>query len=284
MLNELLGPETQQKITEALIKYVRDCLQETDEQKAIRLKAEKAAAEGLASEHAIAELFEKWDNDCSGYLEPPELVSVFQQWHKLSDTEAEAQATEALVFVGEDPQEGRLDKENFTKYMIELLLPRECAGDKSKEHEVLQSIMACLQYSFIEEERGHRRKAWLQAITDAASSPQCTTDPFPLFQKAFVAILEDNAAYGPGNAIISAHVTEAITNGKDVVKLNFIDSTDNDKKVVCGQTIPWTEDCVSFSVVAKGKPIHVMSIAKHGNVHMFRTRILTEVCTSMHVI
>ena len=163
------------------------------------------------------------------------------------------------------------------RYLIQLLLPRETGGDKTKQFSVLSALMSCIKHSQQDEERGQMRKKWLQELRAVYTSTNCMTDPSSVFVKAFSVLHEDNRMYGVEGAVLSANVTEAVGNGKEIFQLRFIAATSQDEHIV-GQTISWTDpDAVFFSAVTEGLPIHVISAQKHGHVKNFRTFDITPV-------
>ena len=114
---DLLGPEAAPQIVDALVKLLKVQLQETSEQRERRLRLEFEAAEQARLDAAISKLFEKWDNDCSGYLEFSEIVDVLKKWRDVDDAAADAEARQVFAAVNEDPNEGRINRPKFNEYV-----------------------------------------------------------------------------------------------------------------------------------------------------------------------
>ncbi len=114
LLNELVGANPTENTVHKLVSFVRVAIQETPEQKATRLAQEAAKKERVALQNVISDVFDKWDNDCSGFLEFSEISSVFRLWKNSTEEEGNKLAAEALEFVGASVPDGRMNKSSFT--------------------------------------------------------------------------------------------------------------------------------------------------------------------------
>ena len=112
---DMIGEDASDELVSRLVAHIRGAMHETAEQRAERIAFEAQQRETADLRQTLNEVFDKWDNDCSGYLDFEELKSVFYLWKGSRPQEAEALATEALSYIGEKAPAGRMRRPGFIK-------------------------------------------------------------------------------------------------------------------------------------------------------------------------
>ena len=113
-LNDMVGAEPSDDILRRVLEFIRMALEESAAQREERLAHEAKLREEADWEQVVWGLFDKWDNDCSGYIDAFELSTLYRLWKKSSEEDAAAFSQEALAFVGQEP-DGLLSPVDFSR-------------------------------------------------------------------------------------------------------------------------------------------------------------------------
>eukprot|EP00051_Salpingoeca_urceolata_P011451 m.141809 g.141809 ORF g.141809 m.141809 type:complete len:1231 (-) comp17126_c0_seq4:372-4064(-) len=279
LIEDVLGEDPEPSLLDKTCSHVRGAFVESEEERIARLQAEEKQKKTTERSLKIRAIFEKWDNDCSGFLEIDELGPVLARWRQV-DAKAAEEIAEKMLATSASMQDKEADEpclscREFASYVEQHWL-KEC-GSEDDEAKLLRSLMGSINLNFEEERRGSTRKQWLKELAAMAHSVHC--DPAPVYVKVFEIVREDWRQFGAvedGDAP-SVHITEAITSGSEVLALQFVAATPADEDSVVGQRLrPADGVGVSFVAARRGKPVHVSSIAKHGHIKLFKSRKLSQ--------
>jgi Ca2+-binding EF-hand superfamily protein len=115
-LNDLVGSEPSDDVVRRLVNFIGMALSETPEQREERIANEAHMKEEADWEKVVNGLFDKWDNDCSFFIDAFELSMLYRVWKKCDEETANAFAVESLAFVGLGP-DGVLTRAQFARHV-----------------------------------------------------------------------------------------------------------------------------------------------------------------------
>ena len=230
--------------------------------------AYKARMQTLEREAKIANIMERLDIDCSGFIEEDELALLLEHWKEIPKEEAMRQAMSVLTEAGPEDETKilRLGKARFTNVMMNTYFSTVSQPQFERDIKALERL---LDRILPDHERFVSRKTALEALDRIAGDSFC--EARPIFSKAFEVIREDAAQFSE-LTYVSAHVTDVTVHGGEVISLQPVAATDEDISGVEGQQISRASDkAVSFEVVKTGLGVHVDSIAEAaGGVKMYK--------------
>ncbi|ESP00971.1 hypothetical protein LOTGIDRAFT_51730, partial [Lottia gigantea] len=291
-----LGDDPRKEIFAQLLKFIKNGYEETEEEKMDRLKKARREAVSAKRKTMIDVLFEKWDNDGSGFLDLEEVENVMLKYK-------DGQEAEAIYFdPGFDPsigwdytfrlfcplcyrhkipwgfQDQRLSKREFR--MLVLSVVQEIPGSETFDS-FLEFLTNSVERSYSDRIRGEARKKWLQQIVTAAETGAASMEPvyravFQALYKAynFMMIFQDAEAHGGGKKIC-ASISMSERNTKYPQRgdtcLRYVAVTPEDADYMLDKCLYKDMKGVSFSALESGKPIHVPRVANHGNIYFWNT-------------
>ncbi|KAL3858381.1 hypothetical protein ACJMK2_012972 [Sinanodonta woodiana] len=261
-----LGEEPLRKEFEALINFVKDEYQETEQEKLDRMI--KARKEALSSRRKLIldQLFEKWDNDGSGYLDLDEVQAIMQKYKDGQENEAIEKAKEELQKKSKHAHDNRLSKREFRMF-VAMAADNMPGGDLDYFVDFLSNNV---ERTYAERIRGEARKKWLQQIVTAAETGAASMEP--VYRAVFQALYKDAEAHGGGkhlcaNIAILERNTDAPERGEFC--LRYVAATVEDADFMLGKCLYKDMPGISFAAIESGKPIHVPRVANHGNIQFW---------------
>ncbi|KAK3588676.1 hypothetical protein CHS0354_028885 [Potamilus streckersoni] len=268
-----LGEEPLRKEFEALVKFIRDEYQETEQEKLDRMI--KARKEALSSRRKLIldELFEKWDNDGSGYLDLDEVETIMQKYKDGQENEAIGKAKDELKKKSKHAHDNRLSKREFRMF-ITMAADNMPGGDLDYFVEFLSNSVEKASdkggRTYAERIRGEARKKWLQQIVTAAETGAASMEP--VYKAVFQALYKDAEAHGGGkhlcaNIAMLERNTDAPERGE--FRLRYVAATVEDADFLLGKCLYKDMPGISFAAIESGKPIHVPRVANHGNIQFW---------------
>ncbi|XP_046371619.2 EF-hand calcium-binding domain-containing protein 5-like [Haliotis rufescens] len=262
-----IGDRPKRALFETLLRYIKEGYEETEDEKLERLL--KARKEALSSKRKVQmdNLFERWDNDGSGYLDLDEVEMVMLKYKDGQEAEAISRAKDQLSKKSKYHDQ-RLSKREFRTF-IDLVVD-EIPGDSFDY--LVEFLASSIERSYADRVRGDARKKWLQQIVTAAETSGASLEP--VYRAVFQALFKDAEAHG-NNKRISANIAMLERNvqvpERGDVCLRYVASTPEDADYVLTKVLHKDMKGISFAAVESGKPIHVPRVANHGNIHFWNT-------------
>ncbi|XP_060602058.1 EF-hand calcium-binding domain-containing protein 5-like isoform X5 [Ruditapes philippinarum] len=267
-----LGDEPSTKGFETLMKYIKSEYQETEEEKMERLVRARREAMSSRRKMLLDQLFDKWDNDGSGYLDQDEVENVMMKYKDGQESEAIETAKVEMKKKTKHPTDNRLSKREFRNF-VTLVADAMPGADAEFEYFIeflnnsVEQASDMLNRTYAERIRGEARKKWLQYIITAADTGGASIEP--VYKAVFQALYKDAEAHGGGKNI-SANISMLERNTTDRTRgdvvLRYVAATTEDADFLLGKILYKDMMGISFSAVETGKPIHVPRVANHGNI------------------
>ncbi|XP_053864163.1 EF-hand calcium-binding domain-containing protein 5 [Malaclemys terrapin pileata] len=270
LMETFVGEDSSLPTVKKLVAFVKEGYEQTEEEKIKQL--EKVHREALLARRKLLleALFEKWDNECSGYLDLKEVDAVLGTFKEGMEKEALKKAKKHLRC--SHPHPGgvvKLSPKEFQTYLE--LVVSEFTGN---EDEVLDTVVEFLTMSVaqthMERLRGSARRKWLHNIQHAAETSGASMEP--VYQAVFKALSQDAEAHG-NNKKISAYIAlleqNQLSPERGEVLLRYVACTSDDAPYILNQALYRDMKGVSFAAAEEGKPVHVPRVQFHGNIHFW---------------
>ncbi|KAJ7309104.1 hypothetical protein JRQ81_008432 [Phrynocephalus forsythii] len=218
----------------------------------------------------IAALFEKWDNECSGFLDMKEVDAVLSTFKEGMEQEALNKAKLQLPIPQWHPSGAvKLTQKDFHAY-IELVVSELTGNEDEVLDNVVEFLMTAVERTHLERLRGSARRKWLLGIEHTArSSGGCLE---PVYQAVFKALCRDADAHGEGKKIsasIAVLEYNLVAPARGDLLLRYVACTEEDAPYVLNQALFMDMKGVSFAAALEDKPIHVPRVQLHGNIHFW---------------
>uniref|UniRef100_A0A7M4F639 EF-hand calcium binding domain 5 n=1 Tax=Crocodylus porosus TaxID=8502 RepID=A0A7M4F639_CROPO len=270
LMETFVGEDTSLPTVKRLVAFIKRGYIQTEEEKLEQL--EKVHRESLLARRKllVEALFEKWDNEGSGFLDLKEVDSVLCMFKEGMEKEALKKAKKHFHSSRQQPSgAARLSPKEFQTYLE--LVVSELTGN---EDEVLENMVEFLTVSVerthVERLRGSARMKWLLNIQHAAETSGTSMEP--VYKAVFRALSQDGEAHG-NNKKISAYIAllekNRLSPERGNILLRYVACTAEDAPYVLNQTLHTDMKGVSFVAVEEGKPIHVPRVQLHGNIHFW---------------
>ncbi|CAM4665815.1 unnamed protein product, partial [Lepidochelys olivacea] len=270
LMETFVGEDSSLPTVKKLVAFVKEGYGQTEEEKIKQL--EKVHREALLARRKLLleALFEKWDNECSGYLDLKEVDAVLSTFKEGMEKEALKKAKKH--FRCSHPHPGgvvKLSPKEFQTYLE--LVVSELTGN---EDEVLDTVVEFLTTSVarthMERLRSSARRKWLHNIQHAAETSGASMDP--VYKAVFKALSQDAEAHG-NNKKISAYIAlleqNQLSPERGEVLLRYVACTSDDAPYILNQALYRDMKGVSFAAAEEGKPVHVPRVKFHGNIHFW---------------
>ncbi|XP_039108506.1 EF-hand calcium-binding domain-containing protein 5 [Hyaena hyaena] len=266
LLETFVGEDAPLSVSETLTSFFKRGYVETKEEKISGLEQSRHNASKVRRELLLEALFQKWDNDCSGFLDLKEVDELLYTYKEGMEKESMKKAKLHIQFPKPHPdQEVRLSSKQFQKY-IELVVSELRGNEDHVLESVVEFLMNTLERSHTENLRNCARWKWLHQIQHAAETSGVSLEP--VYTETFKALTQDAEAHG--NKKISAHISLLEENrllpDRGNVLLRNVASTLDDAPFVLNRVLYRDMKGISFTVVDEGKPIHVPQVQHHGNI------------------
>ncbi|XP_054749406.2 EF-hand calcium-binding domain-containing protein 5-like isoform X5 [Lytechinus pictus] len=257
-----LGEDSPQYVVDALVKFITNGYVETEQEKFLRLQQARREAQSAKRCQMVDQLFDKWDNDGSGYLDLEEFHSIMAKFKDNMESRIMAKAKQKLE---KEELDNRLSKPEFKAYIEAVcsLLP----GGPDNFDPLIDFLMTSVERSYEERIRGQARKKWLASIIQAAETSAGSMQP--VYKSVFNSLYKDADQHGRGKRI-SANIglleRNDITPGRGLTCLRYVAATPDDAGFMLNKILFRDMKGISFSSIDSGKPIHVPRVQNHGNI------------------
>ncbi|XP_054857829.1 EF-hand calcium-binding domain-containing protein 5 [Eublepharis macularius] len=220
----------------------------------------------------LASLFEKWDNECSGFLDMTEVDAVLSTFKEGMEQEALEKAKLQLPIPQWHPSGVvKLFQKDFQMY-IDLVVSEFTGSEDEVLDNVAEFLMASVEKNHIERLRGSARRKWLRSIQHAAMTNGGHIDP--VYRAVFKALSRDADAHGDSKKV-SAYIAlleyNVVFPERGDILLHYVACTEDDAPYVLNQSLYMDMKGVSFAAALDDKPIHVPRVQLHGNIHFWNS-------------
>ncbi|KAM6463169.1 EF-hand calcium-binding domain-containing protein 5 isoform 2-T2 [Liasis olivaceus] len=254
------------KLTES----VKKGYMQTEAEKFSQLEKIHHSSNLVRQQLLLAALFEKWDNESSGFIDMMEVDSVLSTFKEGMEEEALTKAKLQLPFPNWHPSGVvKLTLKDFQTY-IELVVS-ELTGNKDEILDnIVEFLMMTVERTHLERLRGNARRKWLLRIKHSAKTSGGCMEP--VYQEVFKALCRDTDAHGDKKKV-SAYIAlleyNVIAPERGDILLRYVACTEDDAPYVLNQILFMDMQGVSFSAALDDKPIHVPQVQLHGNIHFW---------------
>ncbi|XP_042550352.1 EF-hand calcium-binding domain-containing protein 5 [Dipodomys spectabilis] len=265
-LETFVGEDTQLSVSESLVSFFKKNYVETEEEKINALEQIRHNAFQIRQGLLLEALFQKWDSNCSGFLDLKEVDEILYTYKEGMEKESMKKAKLHIQFPESRPdQEVKLSSKQFQKY-IELVVSELTGNEDEVLENVVEFLMDNLEKNHIEGLRNFARRKWLHQIQFAAETSGVSLEP--VYTETFKVLTQDAEAHG--NKKISAHISlleeNVLLPSRGKVLLRNVACTLDDAPFVLNKVLYRDMKGISFTVVDEGIPIHVPQVQYHGNI------------------
>ncbi|NXU50393.1 EFCB5 protein, partial [Turnix velox] len=270
LLEAFVGEDVALPDLERLVAFIKEEYKQTEEEK-MKQQEKIHHKSRLAQRKLLLEaLFKKWDNNASGFLELEEVDAVLSTFKEGMEKEALRKAKQHLC--SRYPQlsrVGKLSPKAFQTF-LELLASEFTVDEDEAIENLVEFLTASLERSPTECLQSLTRRKWLCDIQQAAETSGTSMEA--VYKAVFEALLQDAEAHGD-NKKISAYIAlleeNQLSPERGQTLLRYVACTPDDAPYVLNQILYRDMKGVSFAVVEEEKPIHVLNVQLHGNIHFW---------------
>ncbi|XP_040277721.1 EF-hand calcium-binding domain-containing protein 5 [Bufo bufo] len=270
LMETFVGEDAPLAVVEELTSLIQREYVETEEEKIALLAKVRRDALLARQKLVLQALFEKWDNDGSGFLELEEIEGVLAKYKEGMESEAVTRGRENLSSSQSQRGSRKLSVTEFIRYILGLI--RQLPGPEEEVYEnMVEFLTTSVERTQAEKLRGASRRKWLQHIQSVAETSGGRIKP--VYKAVFEALYKDAEAHG-NNKKISANI--ALLEQSSVRErwnevLRYVACTSEDAIYVLNKTLTRDMKGVSFAAVDSGIPQHVPRVQYHGNIHFWNT-------------
>ncbi|KAK7830090.1 hypothetical protein U0070_003545 [Myodes glareolus] len=266
LLETFVGEDTPLTVSQSLASFLQKNYFETKQEKMKVLEQVRQNAFQIRRVLLLEALFQKWDNNGSGFLNLSEVDDLLYTYKEGMERESMKKAKLHIQFPKSHPgHEVKLSSKQFQRY-IELVVSELRGNEDQILDSVVEFLMSALERSHTEGLRNCARRKWLHQIQHAAETSGVSLEP--VYTETFRALTQDAEAHG--NKKISAHISLLEENillpERGDVLLRNVACTLDDAPFVLNKVLYRDMKGISFTVVDEGKPIHVPQVQHHGNI------------------
>ncbi|XP_040605105.1 EF-hand calcium-binding domain-containing protein 5 [Mesocricetus auratus] len=277
LLETFVGEDTPLSVSQSLTSFFQKNYFETKQEKINALEQARQNAFRVRRVLLLEALFQKWDNDGSGFLNLDDVDSLLYTYKEGMERESMKKAKLHIQFPKPHPgREVKLSSMQFQRY-IELVVSELRGNEDQVLESVVEFLMSSLARNHTESLRNCARRKWLHQIQHAAETSGVSLEP--VYTETFRALTQDAEAHG--NKKISAHISLLEENlllpNRGDVLLRNVACTLDDAPFVLNKVLYRDMKGISFTVVDEGRPIHVPQVQHHGNIFFWNnTRSKSE--------
>ncbi|XP_054565351.1 EF-hand calcium-binding domain-containing protein 5 [Eptesicus fuscus] len=266
LMETFVGEDVPLSTSETLTSFFKWGYAETKEEKISDLEEAIQNASQIRRGLLLEALFQLWDSDGSGFLDLNEVDELLYTYKEGMEKEAMKTAKLHIQFPKPHPgQEVRLSSKQFQKY-IELVVSELRGNEDQVLESLVEFLMTSLERSHFEGLRNSARRKWLHQIQHAAETSGVSLEP--VYTETFKALTQDAQVHG--NKKISAHISlleeNRVLPDRGAVLLRNVACTLDDAPFVLNKVLYRDMKGISFTVIDKGKPVHVPQVQHHGNI------------------
>ncbi|XP_037229000.1 EF-hand calcium-binding domain-containing protein 5 [Falco rusticolus] len=270
LMETFVGEDISLPTVKTLIAFIKEEYKQTEEEKMEQLEKVHHISHMARRKLLLEALFEKWDNNASGFLDLEEVDAVLSTFKEGMEKEALRKAKKHLC--SRYPQLSRVGKLSPRAFQTFLeLVASEFTGNEDEAIDnLVEFLTTSVERSRMECLRSLTRRKWLHNIQQAAETSGASMEP--VYKAVFKALSQDAEAHGD-NKKISAYIAlleeNQLSPGHGQFLLRYVACTADDAPYVLNQTLYKDMKGVSFAAVEEGKPIHVPRVQFHGNIHFW---------------
>ncbi|XP_053222515.1 EF-hand calcium-binding domain-containing protein 5 isoform X1 [Podarcis raffonei] len=270
LMETFVGEETTLSNVKRLVEFVKEGYVQTEKEKIRQMERIHQNSFLVRQQLLLAALFEKWDNECSGFLDMQEVDAVLSTFKEGMEQEALNKAKLQLPIPQWHPSGiVKLSQRDFQTYME--LVVSELTGDEDELLDnIVEFLMMAVERTHTERLRGSARRKWLLKMEHAAvTNGGCIK---PVYDLLFKVLCRDTDAHGDTKKI-SAYIAlleyNLVSPERGDVLLHYVACTEDDAPYVLNQSLFMDMEGVSFAAALDDKPIHVPRVQLHGNIHFW---------------
>ncbi|KAM6048389.1 EF-hand calcium-binding domain-containing protein 5 isoform 2-T5 [Theristicus caerulescens] len=270
LMETFVGEDISLPTVKRLIAFIKEEYKQTEEEKMEQLEKAHHISRLARRKLILEALFEKWDNNASGFLDLEEVDAVLSAFKEGMEKEALRKAKKHLC--SRYPQLSRVGKLSPKAFQAFLeLIASEFPGDEDEAIDnLVEFLTTSVEQSRVECLQSLARRRWLHNIQQAAETSGASMEP--VYKAVFKALSQDAEAHG-GNKKISAYIAlleeNQLSPERGQILLHYVACTADDAPYVLNQILYRDMKGVSFAAVEEGKPIHVPRVQLHGNIHFW---------------
>uniref|UniRef100_A0A670KEV1 EF-hand calcium binding domain 5 n=1 Tax=Podarcis muralis TaxID=64176 RepID=A0A670KEV1_PODMU len=270
LMETFVGEETTLPNVKRLVEFVKEGYVQTEKEKIRQMERIHQNSFLVRQQLLLAALFEKWDNECSGFLDMQEVDAVLSTFKEGMEQEALNKAKLQLPIPQWHPSGiVKLSQRDFQTYME--LVVSELTGDEDELLDnIVEFLIMAVERTHAERLRGSARRKWLLKMEHAAmTNGGCIK---PVYDVLFKVLCRDTDAHGDSKKI-SAYIAlleyNLVSPERGDILLHYVACTEDDAPYVLNQSLFMDMEGRAFSVVAPALPIHVPRVQLHGNIHFW---------------
>ncbi|XP_028615178.1 EF-hand calcium-binding domain-containing protein 5 [Grammomys surdaster] len=271
LLETFVGEDTSYSVSKNLTSFFQKNYSETKQEKIKALEQARQNSFRVRRKILLEALFDKWDNDGSGFLNLNEVDELLYTYKEGMERESMKKAKLHIKFPKPSlGHEVKLSSKQFRRY-IELVVSELRGNEDQVLESVVEFLMGSLERSHVEGLRNCARRKWLHQIQYAAETSGVSLEP--VYTETFRALTQDAEAHG--HKKISAHISlleeNVLLPERGRVLLRNVACTLDDAPFVLNKVLYRDMKGISFTVVDEGKPIHVPQVQHHGNIFFWNS-------------
>ncbi|XP_042298137.1 EF-hand calcium-binding domain-containing protein 5 [Sceloporus undulatus] len=270
LMETFVGEETSLLNLKKVVAFVRSGYVQTENEKIKQLERIHNSSFLAWQQLLLAGLFEKWDNESSGFLDMKDVDAVLSTFKEGMEEEALTKAKLQLPIPQWHPSGiVKLTQKDFQVY-IELVVSELAGNEDEVLDNIVEFLMMAVEWSHVERLRGNARRKWLLGIEHVARTNGGCLEP--VYQALFKTLARDADAHGDGKKI-SAHVAlleyNLINPSRGDILLHYVACTEEDAPYVLNHNLFMDMKGISFAAAFQDKPIHVPRVQLHGNIQFW---------------
>ncbi|NWU97283.1 EFCB5 protein, partial [Upupa epops] len=270
LMETFVGENISLPTVKRLTAFIKEEYKQTEEEKTEQLEKVHHVSRLAQQKLLLEALFEKWDNNASGFLGLEEVDAVLSTYKDGMEKEALRKAKKHLCSCYPQLRKvGKLSPKAFQTFLR--LFVSELTGDEDEAlDDLVEFLTTSVERSHTELFQSSARRKWLHNIQQAAETSGACMEP--VYKAVFKALSQDAEAHG-NNKKISAYIAllekNQLSPERGQILLHYVACTADDAPYVLNQILYKDMKGVSFAAVEEGKPIHVPRVQLHGNIHFW---------------
>ncbi|XP_015277516.1 PREDICTED: EF-hand calcium-binding domain-containing protein 5 [Gekko japonicus] len=270
LMETFIGEDVSLPDLKKLVKFMKQGYVLLEKEKLSQMERVRHDALLARQQLLLAALFEKWDNECSGFLDMKEVDAVLSTFKEGMEQEALEKAKLQLPIPQWHPSGVvKLSQKDFQTY-IDLVISEFTGNEDEVLDNIVEFLMTSVEKTHMERLRGSARRKWLHTIQHTAKTNGGNIDL--VYQAIFKVLCQDADAHGDSKKI-SAYIALLEYNmlfpERGDILLHYVACTEDDAPYVLNQSLYMDMKGVSFAAALDDKPIHVPRVQLHGNIHFW---------------
>ncbi|NXP74849.1 EFCB5 protein, partial [Ramphastos sulfuratus] len=272
LMETFVGENISLPTVKRLIAFIKEEYKQTEEEKTEQLEKVRCASRLAQRQLLLEALFEKWDNNASGFLDLEEVDAVLSTFKEGMEKEALRKAKNQLyTHYPQLSRVGKLSPKTFQTF-LELVASEFTDNEDEALDNLVEFLSTSVGRSDMERLQSLDRRKWLHNIQQAAETSGASMEP--VYKAVFEALSQDAEARGD-NKKISSYIAlleeNQLSPERGQILLHYVACTADDAPYVLNQILYKDMKGISFAAVEEGKPIHVPRVQLHGNIHFWNS-------------